>query len=130
MTTALSGPPSTRGQFLVALLLGVLLGAGASWGFGFFAASYHPSEESKLCYDALTNYSEKLHPQTREYLKSRLYWNAAVWMSVPSMSGWKFDFGPVDDSALAGVPSIKDATSSAEVYRAALTKHGITPKSR
>ena len=94
------------------------------------ATSYHSTEESKLCFAALKDDSAKLHPQTREYLKARLYWNAAVWMTRPQMSGWDFDFGPVDDSALGGIVAIKDASSSADVYRDALSKHGITPKSQ
>ena len=128
MTSPVSEHPPLRSRFFIGLALGILVGVSACWGFGLFATSYHSTEESKICFAALQNDSAKLNPQTREYLKARLYWNAAVWMTRPQMSGWNFDFGPVDDSALAGLVAIKDASSSADVYRDALSKHGVTPK--
>ena len=130
MTSTVSPRSSSRGRFFFGVALGFLLGVGACYGFGYFAASYHPIEESKLCYLALTDHPDRLQPQTREYLKSRLYSNAANWVRPSWMTGWQLDFGPVDDTALGGVVAIKDASSSAEIYHAALTKHGITPKAQ
>ena len=95
---------------------------------GYFATSYHPVEESKLCHLALTDHHERLQPQTREYLKARLYSDAAIWVRPSWMAGWQLDFGPVDDSALGGLIAIKDAASTPEIDHAALTRHGITPK--
>ena len=84
-----------------------------------------------MCYLALTETPSVLQPQTREYLKGRLYWNASVWISPSWLDGWHIDFGPVDDSALAGLRFAKDASTSAEVYQTALSKHphaASTPK--
>jgi hypothetical protein len=128
MISPFSAQSSSHGRFFVGIALGFLLGIGACYGFGYFATSYHPIEESKLCYLALTDHSDRLQPQTREYLKARLYSNAAIWVRPSWMAGWQLDFGPVDDAALGGVIAIKDASSTAEIYQAALTKHGITPK--
>ncbi len=102
--------------------MGILVGGGLAWAFGVFATRYHPIEESKLCYNALRNHPEQLHPQTREYLKARLYWNAAHWIPSSWLWGWKLDFGPVDDAALGGINPIKDASSTAEVYSDAIKK--------
>lgn len=129
MNSSVSSVFSVHKRFLVGLCIGIVLGGAASWSFGFFCTRYHVIEESKLCYSALTDHPDKLQPQTREYLKARLYWNADVWVSRSWMAGWHLDFGPVDDAALAGLQAIKDASSTAEVYRGALAKHGITPKS-
>ena len=119
-----------RWRFLGGVAVGVLLGIGACWGFGMFASHYHPVEESKLCYNALTNHPENLQPQMREYLKARYYWNAAVWVSPSWQVGWQTDFGPVDDSLLAGLDPYKDASTSSEVYQEALRKHRLLPKSK
>lgn len=129
MTSNVSAHPPSRGRFFVGLTFGVLLGFGACYGFGSFATAYHPIEESKLCYLALTDHPERLQPQTREYLKARLYSNAAIWVRPSWMAGWQLDFGPVDDSALGDLIAIKDAASTTEIYHAALSRHGITPKS-
>lgn len=127
MTTKTS---SANKRLILGPFLGFALGVAACWSFGFFSTRYHPIEESKLCYMALREHSDTLHPQTREYLKARLYWNADVWVSKSWMAGWQLDFGPVDDAALGGLKAIKDASSTAEVYRDVLTKYGITPKSQ
>lgn len=128
MTSTVPAPPSSSGRFFAGIALGFLLGVAACYGFGYFATSYHPIEESKLCYLALTEHSDRLQPQTREYLKARLYSNAAIWVRPSWMAGWQFDFGPVDDTTLGGVVAIKDASSTAEIYQAALSKRGIAPK--
>ena len=115
-------------KLILGLLFGFLLGVAACWSYGLFSTRYHPIEESKLCYLALREHSDELQPQTREYLKARLYWNADVWVAKSWMSGWQLYFGPVDDSVLGGLKAIKDTTSTAEVYRDVLIKYGITPK--
>jgi hypothetical protein len=120
----------SRTPFLGGVGVGVLIGFAACWGFGLFATHYHPVEESKLCYHALTTEPEKLEPQTREYLKARYYWNAAVWVTPSWQAGWLTDFGPVDDSLLVGLHPYKDASTSSEVYQAALRKHRVSPKSK
>jgi hypothetical protein len=125
-----------RGRFLISLVLSAMAGFGACWllcsyrGVSPLGPAYQPIEEAKLCYAALTRHAEMLHPQTREYLKARYYSNAATWISPDWLHGMAADFGPVDDAALGGLKAIKDGGPTAEVYRAALAKHGITPGSR
>jgi hypothetical protein len=126
MTSTASAPSSSRGRFFAGLGLGILLGFGACYGWGYMATRYHVIEESKLCYDALKNHPDKLQSQTREYLKERLYWNAAVWVSPSWISDWQIDFGPVDDAALGDLRGIKDWSSSAQVYHDALVRQGRT----
>jgi len=119
---------SSNRKLSLGFFLGFCLGVAACGSFGFFSTRYHPVEESKLCYLALKEHSDQLQPQTREYLKARLYWNAYAWVSPSWLAGWQLDFGPVDDSALGGLKPIKDASSTAEIYRDVLTKYGLTPK--
>ncbi len=40
------------------------------------------------------------------------------------------DFGPVDDSLLAGLYPYKDASASLAVYQSALRKHHLSTKSK
>jgi len=114
-------------RFLLTLAAGFAIGSIATlavgWYRGFLGQPYQPIEEAKMCYLALTQTPSVLQPQTREYLKGRLYWNAAVWISPSWLDGWHIDFGPVDESALAGLYVVKDASTNAEVYQAAITKH-------
>lgn len=117
-----SAAASPRGRLLIGMVAGVILGSAGTWGFGLFSTSYHPIEEAKLCHLALSEHSASLQPQLREYLKGGLYWNASVWISPSWLRGWGIDFGPVDESALAGISPIKDAASCEEVYRDALRK--------
>lgn len=126
MTPSIVVRSPSRGPFLRGIGVGVVVGVVACWGFGLFATHYHPVEESKLCYQALTEHPEKLQPQTREYLKARYYWNAAVWVSPSWQAGWQTDFGPVDDSLLAGLDPYKDASTSSKVYQDALRKHQLS----
>jgi hypothetical protein len=78
-----------------------------------------PIEEANICYKVLTESPASLQPQTREYLKARLYWNAATSIRDGWLDGWHLDFGPVDDAALAGLNPIKDAETTRDVYEAA-----------
>jgi hypothetical protein len=115
-----------RGRgFCYGLLLGGVAGLGAGWFLGFLPSSRHALEETKLCGIALRLYSSELHPQTREYLKARLYSNAAFWVSPSWMEGILSDYGPVDDIVLKGVPAIKGDVSNEEVYQLAMEKNGI-----
>ena len=93
------------------------------WLGGFGRQPYAPIEEAKICYNALIESPASLDPQTREYLKARLYSNAATWIRAGWLDGWHLDFGPVDDTALAGLDPIKDAETTRDVYEAALRKH-------
>jgi hypothetical protein len=116
-----------KNNSLFILILGVGLGSfatiAAGWYWGFLRQPYQPIDEAKMCYSALTNSKLELQPQAREYLKGRLYWNAAIWISPSWLNDWHIDFGPVDDSALAGLDFAKDASTSKEVYQEALRKH-------
>jgi len=64
-----------------------------------------------------------LNPQLREYLKARLYSASANYVNEGWMDGWDIDFGPVDDSVLAPVYAIKNASPTDELYQAALLRH-------
>ncbi len=76
-----------------------------------------------MCYSALTHSQQPLQPQTREYLKGRLYWNAATLISPSRLEDWHIDFGPIETAKLEGLPFAKGAVSADEVYRSALKKH-------
>jgi len=104
------------------MALGVACTLAAGWYFDFLRQPYKPVEEAKICYSALTS-AKTLAPQTREYLKGRLYWNAARWISPDWLEGWHIDFGPVNDTNLAGIVFVKDAVSNLEIYQEALQKH-------
>jgi hypothetical protein len=123
----MSTPKVPQSRFLVGMLAGIAFGSvvtlAVSWSCGFFRQPYQPIEEAKMCCFALTQTPNDLQPQTREYLKGRLYWNASVWISPPWLEGWHIDFGPVDDAALGGLRFAKDASTSLEVYQAAISKH-------
>ncbi|MFD0893569.1 hypothetical protein KBB96_07525 [Luteolibacter ambystomatis] len=72
----------------------------------------------------LNNLQRKdLTPQLREYLKSRIYYLASV-MPKQDLPKDNFDYGPVDETVLAGASGIKDATSPKEVYERAMAKRG------
>ena len=130
MTPSNSAQSVPRGRYLLCVGTGVLLGVAICWIFGVFVHRYPAVEESKLCHEALANHPEKLQPQLREYLKARYYWNAAVWISPSWQAGWQTDFVPVDDSLLAGLDPYKDASTSSEIYEAALRKHHLLPTSQ
>ncbi|MEP6671055.1 MAG: hypothetical protein ABJF10_17985 [Chthoniobacter sp.] len=111
------------------LLFGFLLGACSVTAYGWLAGyvhssqPYQPVEEAKICYAALRYAPDRLTPQLREYLKGRLYWNAAYWIQPSWLVGWHIDFGPVDESLLDNVPWAKDASPGDEVYHAAMLRH-------
>jgi hypothetical protein len=111
-------------------LLAALLVAFASGYFvGVFdGKSKHAVEEFKICHSHLAQDAEKLAPQTKEYMKERLYWNAAVWIEPKRISSYRFDFGPVDVSLLGAARGIKDDSTSEEIYRDAMTIHGQNVK--
>jgi len=70
----------------------------------------------------LNNLQRKdLTPQLREYLKSRIYYLASV-MPKQDLPKENFDYGPVDETILAGASGIKDASSPQEVYARAMEK--------
>lgn len=109
-----------------ALLAGTLLGLVAGWISGFyFSSARHALDETKLCHLNLTDKTRVVHPQTREYLKARLYNNAVYWISPSYMQGLISDFGPVDEAALEGISAIKDPTMKSDLYESAMEKHGI-----
>lgn len=108
------------------LLFGTILGLSVGWICGvYFSSANHALEETKLCDLALNDRTKTLHPQTREYLKARLYSNAAFWVSPTWMQGMISDMGPVDDVALGGIIAIKGPESTRDVYERAMAKHGI-----
>jgi hypothetical protein len=76
-----------------------------------------------MCYWNLTHAADKMSPQTRAYLKERLYWNAAVYLKPGDLDEYPFDFGPIDESALGDLSGIKDCSTSQEVYEHAIQKH-------
>ena len=94
--------PLRHGGRLWLPLIGLLVGFGVGWISGAARQPYSPVAEAKVCYAALTESNQTLQPQTREYLKARLYWDAAVEIRPGWLDGWHIDFGPVDDGALLG----------------------------
>ncbi len=112
-----------RGRLWIGLVIGVLLGVAVGWYVGVTQQPYSAVAEAKMCYHALTVGAGTLEPQTREYLKGRLYWKDAVEIRPGWLDGWRIDFGPVDDAALKGLAYIKDASTSEEIYQAALRRH-------
>ena len=50
---------------------------------------------------------------------------AEVIPSPAPLVGWQTDFGPVDDSLLAGLDPYKDASTSGEVHQEAIRKHHL-----
>lgn len=113
----------------VLLLLGVAFAVGFYFGVRE-GIPKHAIEEFKMCHVNLTRNTNSLSPQTREYLKSRLYWNAVVYIPANFFPEYQFDFGPIDESVLNGVTGIKDCSTPQEVYDLAMQKHsqkGKTP---
>ena len=115
--------PAARLWVVLALAAGVLLGFMAGWYAGAVDQSSSAAvREATMCYVALTDSTTTLQPQTREYLKGRLYWNAAVEIRPGYLDGWRIDFGPVDTTALMGLGYIKDAATDDDIYQAALRR--------
>lgn len=126
-TNDLQSPSPWRGWHLaVAFLLGAGVSLIVARSFGYFESQHHAMEEARLCYQALSTPKVSVHlqPQIREYLKGRLYWNAAMWIgSSAEVDEWHINFGPVDTSLLQGVAFDKDSVNGEEIYRAALARH-------
>ena len=71
----------------------------------------------------LLNNQEAVAPQLREYLKGRLYWNAAVWIPSGWLSDLAIDHGPIDEKVLGSIAIAKDGTAPSDIYFAAMKKH-------
>jgi len=111
-------------------MVGILVGAVLA-GVVLYYATYdmRTLEEVKVCTANIQK--TDIEPQLREYLKERLYWNAAVWMRNRRdffTGSQQLDFGPVDTKVLGNARGIKDSSSSLEVYEAALKKFGMQRK--
>ena len=108
------------------LLLGTMIGLGAGWICGvYFSSVNHALEETKLCDISVNDKMITLHPQTREYLKARLYSNAAYWISPSWMEGMMSDMGPVDEAVLSRIIAIKGPETTRDAYQRAMEKNGI-----
>ncbi|MDD4869266.1 MAG: hypothetical protein PHR77_01805 [Kiritimatiellae bacterium] len=105
------------------VILGIVFLCGNMFGT-FRGVRIHAMEEFKMSYFNLTLNATNLNPQTKEYLKERLYWNAVVYLKSNECPESTFDFGPVDESVLRHVTGIKDCSTSSEVYESAMKKHG------
>ncbi len=109
--------------FISGLIIGI---STTSLLFYFTLYDSHSIEEIKICtanLDFATEYN--MHPQLREYLKERLYWNASMHMRYRAdffSQSMKLDYGPVDTSVLGFITGIKDSASPDEVYNDALKK--------
>ncbi len=101
--------------FWLGAALGVLIGGAAVFAISYFQVRknqpYQPIEEAKICHANLKMDRERpfLTLQTREYLKARLYANAADYINRGWLVGWEWDYGPVDEDALGGIYAIKNA---------------------
>jgi hypothetical protein len=109
-------------MFWFGLSVGAALTALLLWYVAGARDFFHALEESRMANGALTQKEVQLSPQLREYLKGRLYWNAAVW--IPK--GWldsDIDHGPIDETALGSLRIAKDGTENIDVYLSAIKKH-------
>lgn len=62
-----------------------------------------------------------LQPQTREYLKSRIYY-LTCHIDAHNLKHYKLDYGPVDEAILAGLSGVKGGDSPSDAYACALEK--------
>ncbi len=117
-------------QFLATILkwfavvsLSVWVGWSASERYGKKEREFQRShvEELKVAARALRQPEENLVPQTREYLKARIYSLLARGVRA-DWTGDDLDFGPVDQSALQGIDPIKGSATLDEVYQFAFGK--------
>jgi len=108
--------------------LGFVVGYGLSWKTHKPRQPYQPVEEAKICYHNLVEHRDTMSPQLREFLKARLYSTAASYIDEGWLDGWTIDFGPVDDSILSPIYSIKNASETNNVYQSALHKHPRSAK--
>lgn len=117
---------------LITLIFGITLGSVIGYFVGWQnhknEQPYQPIEEAKICYYNLNEHGDTMQPQLREFLKARLYSVAANHIQEGWLDGWKIDFGPVDDSSLSPIYSIKNASSTESVYQSALHKHPNSAK--
>jgi hypothetical protein len=121
----------SRPIFLMVFVCGVLFGAVlmylARW---YFVVPHYMIEEARMSRVALTHTQVPLHPQLREYLKARFYWNAAVWAPRGWLDPGPIDFGLVDELLLGGVPVAKDGSALADLRLAAIKKHSPSVESK
>jgi hypothetical protein len=111
-------------------VVGSLLTAIGSFILQAKTSDVHVVEEVKICTANITK--PDIAPQLREYLKERLYWNAAIWMHYRPdffVGAQRLDFGPVDTKILGTARGIKDCSTSEEVYWAVLEKFRIQKES-
>lgn len=106
----------------------ILAGIVCAMGFGVGSqyAGVHGSRsemlaEFKIHYANLLQHTD-LTPQLREYLKSRLYFLASE-LESRDLSGFHFNFGPVDEKLLAGASGIKGPETETDTYKVAMAKH-------
>ncbi|MGC4016581.1 MAG: hypothetical protein QM755_18980 [Luteolibacter sp.] len=105
----------------VIALVGIFYTAGVWTGISLKEAT--ASAPSRMEFRVhLNNLQRKdLSPQLREYLKSRIYYLATV-MPKADLPKDNFDYGPIDETVLAGASGIKDATPPQEIYERAMAK--------
>ena len=108
---------------VAALICGGVIGWTSCWLRIRANQPYQPIEEAKICYLNLDEHWGSLDPQLREYMKARLYSASSNYINEGWLEGWQIDFGPVDDSILAPVYAIKNASPTQDVYEAALSRH-------
>lgn len=114
--------------FRLGALIGVCAGfVGAilmAFAFRAYLADQHALEETRLALLNLSKPEAALAPQLREYLKARVYANAARWATAGSLAGVKIDFGPVNMDILDGVSIDKDSPAWM-FYEDAMLVHGV-----
>ncbi len=107
--------------------LGFILGIGTGVTSYFYVlGDRYAIEEIKVCEANLAYHNPS--PQLREYLKTRLYWNAAHNMRYRDdffTGSLKLDYGPVDTHILGEISGIKDAASPRDIYTMALARFEI-----
>lgn len=105
------------------ILAGIICAVGFGMGSQYAGVRSSKAEmlaEFKIHYANLQR--TELTPQLREYLKSRLYFLASG-LEPRDLSGFHFDFGPVDEKLLAGASGIKGPETESDTYKIAMAKH-------
>lgn len=107
--------------YIVVATAGVLAGIPIGWIFAANHAWKGPLiAEFKVHHHNLQN--STLEPQLQEYLKSRVYFLSNL-LEPRDLSGFKLNFGPVDQNILAGNSGIKCPETETESYESAMRKH-------
>ncbi|MBL8523649.1 MAG: hypothetical protein JNN20_08170 [Betaproteobacteria bacterium] len=115
--------PGTTAMMFFRMGIGSMLTALSLWYLAGARDFFHALEETRMANGMITQKEVPVAPQLREYLKGRVYWNAAVWIPKGWLFGANIDHGPIDEKVLGDVGIAKDGTPALDVYLHAIKKH-------